>query len=148
VRSGTSRLSAQALRDSGYLEGQTAATEYLFAGGQSDRYAELLAQLVRLKVDVIVVGAPHATLAAKSVTESIPIVMVAGGRPVERGIVASLAQPGGNVTGLSTLVSAELFGKCAEVLKEGVPRISSIGTSTVRPPVRITRCRPRFRRSD
>jgi len=93
-----------ALRDLGYIEGQNIATEYRYAEGNNDRLAELAAELVRLKVDIIVVaGGTGIIRAAKNATKTIPIVMTGGGSdPVEAGLVESLARPGGNVTGLST----------------------------------------------
>src|SRR5262250_1356541 len=91
-----------ALRERGYIEGQNIATEYRYAEGKRDRLPELAAELVRLKVDIIVVAAGDAAIrAAKNATKSIPIVMVgAGSDPVEAGLIESLAHPGGNVTGL------------------------------------------------
>ena len=94
-----------ALRELGYIEGQNIAIEYRYAEGRRDRYAELAAELVRLKVDIIVVaGGTPQLRAAKNATKTIPIVMTGGGAdPVEDGIVESLARPGGNVTGITNL---------------------------------------------
>jgi putative ABC transport system substrate-binding protein len=117
----------QGLRDLGYVEGKNIAIEYRYAEGKLDRAPELAAELVRLKVDVIVVpgGAPWIQ-AAKNSTKTIPIVMMSGGSdPVEEGLVESLARPGGNVTGISTL-SRELGGKRLELLKEAVPKLARV----------------------
>ena len=113
-----------ALRELGYIEGQNIAIEYRYAEGRRDRYAELAAELVRLKVDIIVVaGGTPQLRAAKNATKTIPIVMTGGGAdPVEDGIVESLARPGGNVTGITNL-TRELGGKRLELLKEAVPKL-------------------------
>ena len=113
-----------ALRELGYIEGQNIATEYRYAEGNNDRLAELAAELVRLKVDIIVVaGGTGIIRAAKNATKTIPIVMTGGGSdPVEVGLVESLARPGGNVTGLSTF-ARELAGKRLELLKEAVTKL-------------------------
>ena len=113
-----------ALRELGYIEGQQIAIEYRHAEGKSDRIPELAAELVRLKVDIIVVqqGATM-VLPAKNATKTIPIVMVGpGSDPVKAGLVESLARPGGNVTGLTNLCR-ELGGKRLELLKEAVPKL-------------------------
>src|SRR5215470_5797337 len=101
-----------ALRERGYIEGQNIAVEYRFAEGKIDRQPELAAELARLKVDIIVVaGGEKLILAAKNATKTIPIVMTGGGLdPVEAGLIESLARPGGNITGLTTL-NRELGGK-------------------------------------
>ena len=115
-----------ALRERGYIEGQNIATEYRYAEGKRDRYPELLAELVRLKVDIILVAGDPPVLAAKNATKTIPIVMLgAGSDPVEAGLVESLARPGGNVTGI-TLLSRELGGKRLELLKEAVPKVARV----------------------
>ena len=116
-----------ALRQLGYIEGQNIAIEYRYAEGKVDRFPELAAELVRLKVDIIVVGGgTRMVRAAKNATKTIPIVMVgAGVDPVEAGFVESLARPGGNVTGLTTL-SRELGGKRLELLKEAVPKVARV----------------------
>ena len=116
-----------ALRELGYIEGQNIATEYRYAEGKRDRYAELAAELVRLKVDIIVVagGIPQVR-AAKNATKTIPIVMMgAGNDPVAEGLIESLARPGGNITGL-THISRELGGKRLELLKEAVPKLARV----------------------
>ena len=116
-----------ALRDVGYIEGQNIATEYRYAEGQLDRFPELAAELVRLKVDIIVVaGGIRTVRAAMNSTKTIPIVMSGlGVDPVEAGLVESLARPGGNVTGISSL-SRELAGKRLELLKEAVPKTARV----------------------
>src|SRR3954469_12680069 len=105
------------LRELGYVEGQTLRIDYLSADGQGERFPELVAELVRNRVNLIVTRGTPAARAAKSATESIPIVMAAIGEPLGMGVVASLARPGGNVTGLSAFVT-ELAGKRVELLKE------------------------------
>jgi len=116
----------QELSKLGWIEGKSIAFEYRFAEGQPERLPELAAELVRLKVDLIVVAGIGPALAAKSVTASIPIVMASAGDPVGAGLVASLAQPGGNVTGLSTL-APDLDTKRIEVLKDAVPKLVRVG---------------------
>ena len=121
------RAFGSALRELGYVEGQNIATEYRYVEGKVDRAPELAAELVRLKVDIIVVAAGAGViLAAKNVTKTIPIVMVGQGLdPVKAGLVESLARPGGNVTGL-TLLSGDLGGKRLELLKEAVPKLARV----------------------
>ena len=115
-----------ALRELGYIEGQNIAIEYQNAEGKLDRYPKLAAELVRLKVDIIVTTGGSPTLAAKNATKTIPIVMLGiSADPVEAGLVESLARPGGNVTGTTTL-SRELGGKRLELLKEAVPKIARV----------------------
>ena len=116
-----------ALRELGYIEGQNIAIEYRYAEGKRDRLPELAAELVRLKVDIIVVaGGDPAIRAAKNATKTIPIVMTGGGiDPVEAGLVESLARPGGNVTGITNL-PRELGGKRLELLKEAVPKLARV----------------------
>jgi len=115
-----------ALRDLGYVEGQNIAIDYRYSEGKTDRAPELAAELVRLKVDIIIVaGGIHWIRAAKE-TKTIPVVMVGvGNDPVEAGLVESLARPGGNITGLSSL-SRELAGKRLELLKEAVPKLARV----------------------
>ena len=116
-----------ALRELGYIEGQNIAFEYRYAEGKRDRFPELAAELVRLKVDIIVVaGGNRIIRAAKNATKTIPIVMTGAGLdPVEAGFVESLARPGGNVTGLTNL-GRELGGKRLELLKEAVPKLARV----------------------
>jgi putative tryptophan/tyrosine transport system substrate-binding protein len=122
----------QGLRELGYVEGKNIVIERRHAEGKSDRLPALAAELVSLKVDVIVTSGPTATRPAKKATSTIPIVMTFDDDPVGSGFVASLARPGGNITGLSTL-SPEISGKQLELLKEIVPKLGRaavIGTST------------------
>ena len=116
-----------ALRELGYIEGENIVIEYRYADGKLDRLPELAAELVRLKVDIIVVPRGNApTRAAKNATKTIPIVMMGiAADPVEVGLVESLARPGGNVTGLTNL-SRELGGKRLELLKEAVPKLARV----------------------
>jgi putative ABC transport system substrate-binding protein len=116
-----------ALRELGYIEGQNIATEYRYSEGKLDRLPELAAELVRLKVDIIVVAGGEGPIrAAKNATKTIPIVMLgAGFDPVEAGFIESLARPSGNVTGLTTL-SRELGGKRLELLKEAVRKVAHV----------------------
>jgi putative ABC transport system substrate-binding protein len=113
----------QGLRDLGYVEGKNIHIEYRYAGGKSERLPELAQELVRLKVDVLVTGAAAVVRATKSATSTLPIVVTNIGDL--SGLVASLARPGGNVTGL-THISAELVGKRLELLKEVVPKVSRV----------------------
>jgi putative ABC transport system substrate-binding protein len=115
----------QGLRDLGWVEGQNFAIENRFAEGNVRRLAELVAELVRLKVDVIVTGSAPAAAAAKNATATIPIVMVMTGDPVASGLVASLSRPGGNLTGL-TLLGLELSAKRLALLKEAVPAATRV----------------------
>ena len=117
----------QALHDLGYVEGQNIAFEYRYAEGKLDRFPELAAELVRLKVDIIVVAGGNTLIrAAKNATRTIPIVMAGqGSDPVRAGHVESLARPGGNVTGFTNL-TRELGGKRLELLKEAVPKLARV----------------------
>ena len=115
----------QGLRELGYVEGKTILIEWRHAEGKLDRLREVAAELVRLKVEIIVTAAPTSTRAAKEATATIPIVMANDFDPVGNGFVASLARPGGNITGLSTL-APELNGKRLELLKEIIPRLSHV----------------------
>jgi putative ABC transport system substrate-binding protein len=120
------------LRELGYVEGKNIVIEWRYAEGKLDRLPALVAELVQLKVDVIVAGGPTPTRAAKEATSTIPIVMAQHTDPVGSGLVASLARPGGNITGLSTL-APEISGKRLELLKEIFPklvRVAVFGTST------------------
>ncbi|TAK09870.1 ABC transporter substrate-binding protein [bacterium] len=122
----------QGLRELGYVEGKNIVIEWRYAEGKADRLPGLAAELVRLKVDVIVTAGAAATRPAKEATSTIPIVMAQDSDPVANGFVASLARPGGNITGLATF-APEISGKQLELLKEIVPRLSRVavfGTST------------------
>ena len=110
----------QRLRELGWIEGRTVSIEYRWAEGRRDRYTEITAEFVKLKVDVIVAGGNEAAIAAKQVTSVIPIVFAVAADPVGTGLVASLARPGSNVTGLS-LQFTDLAGKRLELLREVVP---------------------------
>jgi len=113
------------LRDLGYVEGRNVVIEYRDAEGKLERLPALAAELVALKVDVILAPATPTALAAKQATKTIPIVFAVAGDPVGSGLVTSLARPGGNVTGLSVL-STELVGKCLELLTQAVPGVSRV----------------------
>jgi putative ABC transport system substrate-binding protein len=115
----------QGLRELGYVEGKNIVIEWRYAEGKADRLPGLAAELVRLKVDIIVTTGPGPTRSAKTATSTIPIVMTADPDPVGEGFVASLARPGGNITGLSSLVP-DLSGKRLELLKEIVPGVSRV----------------------
>jgi putative ABC transport system substrate-binding protein len=122
----------QALRDLGYIEGKNIFIDWRSAEGKLDRLPGLAAELVRLKVDIIVSASPTTTLSIKDATSTIPIVMAQDADPVASGFAASLAQPGGNVTGLTTLLP-EISGKRLEILRETVPRlvlVAVLGAST------------------
>jgi putative ABC transport system substrate-binding protein len=113
------------LRDLGYLEGRNALIEYRWAEGQYERFPALIAELIALKVDVIVTAGTPATQAVKTATTSVPLVMIAVGDPVATGIVASLRQPGGNITGL-TSIAEETESKRLELLREILPKVSHV----------------------
>jgi len=130
----SARLEAfrQGLRELGYTEGKNIVVEYRWVEGKLDRLPDLTAELVRLKVAVIVTAGPTSTRPAKEATRTIPIVMAQDGDPVGNGFIASLARPSGNITGLSSL-APELTGKQLELLKETVPKLSRVavlGTSS------------------
>lgn len=116
----------QGFREHGYVEGQNVLIEWRSAEGRTDRADAMAAELVRLKVNVIVAEFTPAVQAAKKATQTIPIVMASAGDPVATGLVASLARPGGNVTGLSN-IAAELSGKRFELLRELLPGITRVG---------------------
>jgi putative ABC transport system substrate-binding protein len=126
----------QRLRELGWIEGRTIAIEYRWAEGRDERYAEIAAEFVRLKVDVILTHGTPAALAAKQATSVIPIVFAVAGDPIGTGLVANLARPGGNVTGLSSQ-TADLAGKRVELLREVVPSlrrlaiIANVGNTAV-----------------
>ena len=114
----------QGLRALGYVEGQNYVLEYRSSDGDDDRFLDLATELVRLNVDSIVTRGTPAALAAKKATNTVPVVMAASGDPLSYGLIASLARPGGNITGLSALTSA--FSKRIELLKELVPTVAQI----------------------
>jgi len=115
----------QKLRELGYTEGRNIVVEYHYASGSYDRLTALVTDLVRSKADVIVTWAIPVTQVVKDATRTIPVVMAGGGNPVETGLVASLARPGGNITGLASIQN-ELSGKRLELLKESFPKISRV----------------------
>ena len=115
----------QRLRELGYVEGKNIVIEYRYAEGKRERLPDLAAELVRLKVDVIVTTGPRAVLAAKKASATIPIVFAAATDPVGTGLVSSLARPGGNITGLS-LMAPDLDGKRLELLKEAFPKVARV----------------------
>jgi ABC-type uncharacterized transport system substrate-binding protein len=115
----------QGLRELGYVEGKNILIEYRFADGKFKRLPDLAAELVRLNVDVMVTRVTQASLAAKAATKTIPVVMLGVSEPVVSGLITSLAQPGGNVTGTSSQ-TAEVQGKSLELLKEIVPKLSRV----------------------
>ena len=123
----TARIEAfrQGLRDLGYIEGQNIAIEYRYAEGKRNQLPSLAADLIRLKVDIIVTGGGGLTRTVKSATSTIPIVMTQDGDPVANGFVASLARPGGNITGLSNL-APQMSGKQLEILKEIIPKLARV----------------------
>jgi putative tryptophan/tyrosine transport system substrate-binding protein len=122
----------QGLRDLGYIEGQNIRFEFRSAEGHLDRLPELAAELVRLKVDIIVTWFTPTALAAKQATREIPIVMAGTGDPIGTGLVASLPRPGGNVTGMAS-VTAELAGKCVQLIRDMLPsarRVTALANAT------------------
>jgi putative ABC transport system substrate-binding protein len=119
----------QRLRELGWIEGRNIAIEYRWADGRNERYSEIATEFTRLKVDVIVTTGTGAVIAAKQATASIPIVFTSAGDPVATGLVASLAQPGGNVTGLSNQLP-DAAGKRLEFLREIVPNLRRLAILT------------------
>jgi ABC-type uncharacterized transport system substrate-binding protein len=115
-----------ALREKGRIEGQSIAVEYRWAEGRSERFDELASDLVRHKVDVLVASSQGPALAAQRATKTIPIIMVNVTDPVEAGLVSSLARPGGNITGLSQQLTAEIRGKQLQLLREALPKVSRV----------------------
>src|SRR5262249_10941714 len=111
------------LRELGWVEGQNIVIDYRFAEGRNDRLPDLAAELVRLKVDLIVASPSPGVVAANNATKAIPIVMIGVGDPVALGLIANLAHPAGNLTGMSFTVGMETFGKGLELLKETVPKV-------------------------
>jgi len=118
---------SEGLRDLGYVEGRNVIFERRYADGHMERLPNIAAELVRLRVDVIVTGSTIHVAAARQATTTIPIVMVFTADPVQAGFVTSLARPGGNVTGLSADASPELWSKYLAILKETVPKLSRVG---------------------
>jgi putative ABC transport system substrate-binding protein len=116
----------QGMREFGWVEGRNIIVDYRFAEGKFDRLPDLVEELVRLKVEVIVAGSAPPALAAKKATATIPIVIWGVSDPVAIGLVASLARPGGNVTGVSLSVGTDLYGKELQLLKEAVPKIQRV----------------------
>src|SRR5438132_4364234 len=116
----------QGLRELGWVEGQNIVIDYRYAEGRVGRLPDLAAELVRLKVDLIVSFGTQGVTAAKNATETIPIVMIAVRDPVGTGLIASLARPGGNVTGVSGYAGVEIVAKQLELLKETVPKIRRV----------------------
>lgn len=117
----------QGLQELGYVEGQNIVIEQRYWNGNADRLAEVVAELLRLKVDVIVAPTPPEIEAARKATTTTPIVMVAGADPVALGFVTSLARPGGNITGLTNL-RAEVTPKRVQLLKDAIPRLARVAT--------------------
>ncbi len=115
----------ESLRELGYVDGQTIAIDYLSANGNGERFPALAAECLRLKADIIAVSTTPAAQAAKNATRTVPIVMIALGDPVGTGLVDSIAQPGGNITGMSQMVT-ELAAKRLGLLKQAVPEISRV----------------------
>jgi len=115
----------QGLKERGYIERKNIAFEYRWAGGKTERLPDLAAELVRLKVDVVVTDGTPPALAARKASSTIPIVMASSGDPVGTGLIASLPRPAGNITGL-TSINAELGGKLLELLKEVVPNLTHV----------------------
>jgi putative ABC transport system substrate-binding protein len=120
------RFFQDGLRELGWIEGQNIISEYRYAEGRADALPGLANELIGLKVDVIVASPTPAALAAKNATQTIPIVGIGFDNPVQHGLIASLARPGGNVTGVSYAVGPEIFGKDLELLKELVPGLRSV----------------------
>ena len=135
----------QGLRALGYIEGQHIAIEWRSSGGRAERFPDLAAELVRLKVDVIVATDNPAIAAAQKATSTIPIVMVVAMDPVRTGFVGSLARPGGNTTGL-TVQATDIQGKALQLLKDAVPTVSRVAVLWVPPSPGATCRRPKRRR--
>jgi len=124
----------QRMREHGWIVGRTVAIEYRWAEGRSERFAEIAAEFVRLKVDVIVTASTPAVIALKQATSVIPIVFAAAGDPVGIGLVASLARPGGNVTGLS-IQSADIASKRLDLLREALPNLRRLAVMATGSPI-------------
>ena len=126
----------QRMREHGWIEGRTVAIEYRWAEGRSEGFAEIAAEFVRLKVDVIVTASTPAVIALKQATSVIPIVFAAAGDPVGIGLVASLARPGGNVTGLS-IQSADIASKRLDLLREALPNLRRLAVMATSSPIGV-----------
>jgi putative ABC transport system substrate-binding protein len=120
------RAFVQGLRALGYVEGQNLILERRSAEGRSERFGDIVAELVRLKADVIVTATTQLTRAAKALTTTVPIVMATGGDPVGEGLVQSLARPGGNITGFTVVIGPEIEAKRLELLRAMLPRVSRV----------------------
>ena len=118
------------MRERGWVEGQNIVIEVRYADGQVDRLPALVAELIRLKVDIIVTTSSGTTWAAKNATQSIPIVMAASANALGEGLVTSLAHPGGNITGMTFLAGPEIAGKQLQLLKEMAPAASRVAVLT------------------
>jgi ABC-type uncharacterized transport system substrate-binding protein len=116
----------QGLRDHGFVEGQNVIIERRYSEGREDRHTAFAAELVQMRVDLIIAASSAAAHAAKQATSTIPIVMLVVASPERQGLVTSLARPGGNVTGMSNQLGGELSGKMFQVLKETVPKLSKV----------------------
>jgi putative tryptophan/tyrosine transport system substrate-binding protein len=116
----------QGLRDLSYIDGRTILIEWRWTEGKAERAPELAAELVRFQPDVVVTSGPQPSAAAKAATATIPIVFIAVADPIGAGLVTTLARPGGNITGLATLVGTGFTGKQLEVLKEALPQVSRV----------------------
>lgn len=123
----------QGLRELGYAEGKNIVIEYRWAEGRYERLPGLAAELVRLKVDVIVAPTTTPALAAKNATRTIPIVFLIIADPVAQGLVTALARPGGNATGLSSTADPKIYGKQVELLREALPGVTRVAVSGIRP---------------
>ena len=122
----------QGLRELRYVEGQTVVLELRWSGGRTDRFPELVAELIRIPVDVIVVPTTGAAVAARQTTPTTPVMSASAGLLVEEGVAQSLARPGGNVTRLSVGLATELIGKNLELLREAVPKLARVGVLMAR----------------
>jgi putative ABC transport system substrate-binding protein len=116
----------QGLRDQGFVEGQNVIIERRYSEGREDRHTAFVAELVQMKVDLIIAQSSAAAHAAKQATSTIPIVMLALGNPERQGLIVSMARPGGNVTGMSNQLGGEVSGKMFQVLKETMPKLSRV----------------------
>jgi putative ABC transport system substrate-binding protein len=123
----------QGLHERGWIEGQNIAIEYRSGEGRFERLPELVAELLQLKVDVIVAAPTPAAVAARDATRTVPIVGISLTDPVALGIIASLARPGGNLTGVSYSVGADIFGKDLDLLRQAVPKVRRVAVLSNRP---------------